>query len=123
MTPAELKTIHEAIGVPTTMIANIAGVTDQTVWRNESPDRDGDVSPGVASATSELLCTFEDAAADYAENLKQMGASHVPRHALLHDFYAAVPQLRDWGPRAHAMFVVRVRQLTGLPVQWAGVPA
>lgn len=94
MTPAELKTTHDALGLSAEFIAARAGVHVNNVWRAESPSRTTDVPASIAETMRDLANDYALAHSRLWEELAH--EDELPRYADAEDFWMAVPELRGW---------------------------
>lgn len=110
MTPAELRTAHDALGVSTDFLADRLGISAQQVWRYESPKRKADIPERVAEVIRDLLndqeCAIERIASELAESDEP-----IPRYVSMDDFDMAVPEMAGWGPNAQGLLIVEVQRL------------
>lgn len=109
MSPAELRTAHDALGVSTDFLAERLGISTQQVWRYESPKRTADVPERVAEVVRDLLndqeCAVERLAAELAGT-----DDPIPRYVLMEDFDMAVPEMAGWGASAQGLLIVEVQR-------------
>lgn len=117
MTPAELRTAHDSLGVSSPFLAKRAGVHVNMLWRYESPERTTSVSAAVEDAVRDMLNDREAAVERIVQEAE--GWAYLPRFA---DDAAAdreVPELAGWGATAHGLLYAEVQARTGLEIRWA----
>lgn len=116
MTPAELRTAHDAIGVSTEFIAAAIGCHVNMIWRYESPKRGQAVPDKVAEVVRDLVTEFDAAADRLVELAKASEDGALPRFAEIEDFYAAIPSMDGWGERTQGLLVAEAqrRHLTAI---------
>ncbi len=109
MTPAELRTAHDALGVSTEFLADRLGISSQQVWRYEHPGRTADVPDRVAEVIRDLLNDQDVAAERITEELAQSDEP-IPRYVSMDDFDMAVPEMAGWGPNAQGLLIAEVQR-------------
>ena len=110
MTPAELRTAHDALGVSTELIAARVDCHVNMIWRYESPARTAPIPEHVADAMRDLLTDFDLAAERLAIEVRASESGVIPRYADLAAFYAAVPSMDGWGERSQGLLVSEVQR-------------
>lgn len=118
MTPAELKTAHEGLGLSTEYIARRIGVTVGRVWAYEHPSRTAAIPDHAAEVMRDLLNDREAAVATITEHLRGEHAEVIQRHASLAAFYAEHPDLNGWGGLAHGLILAEVQRRLQLPIEY-----
>ena len=106
MTPAELRTRRQQLGLTPKYIAEIAGLHYNVAWQAEAPASKV-VHPDVAAALSELSDLF------YIEVHKVEAAPRTPA-----SFADAVPALGGWPDKSIGLFYAEVLRRTGLPIEY-----
>jgi transcriptional regulator with XRE-family HTH domain len=109
VTPAELRTAHDALGVSTEFLAERLGISSQQVWRYENPKRTADIPERVAEVVRDLLNDQECAVERITSELAASD-DPIPRYVSMDDFDMAVPELRGWGPNAQGLLIVEVQR-------------
>lgn len=110
MSPADLRTAHDALGVSTEFLADRLGISSQQVWRYESPKRAADIPERVAEVIRDLLNDQECAAERIAAELAGSDDEPIPRYLSMDDFDMAVPEMCGWGPDAQGLLIVEVQR-------------
>jgi len=100
MTPAELRTIRQGLGLTPRHIASRAGTHFNVVWRAESPATERPVSEKIATALTELAAEFDSEVAVAANDAIERGRIYRP--ATPEAFYATHPALSAWPERSIA---------------------
>lgn len=118
MSPAELRTAHDALGVSTELIAERIGCHVNMIWRYEHPDRQRPVPLKVEEAVRDMLNDFDVAAERIAAEVEVRGEGFVPRYTSAAVFDQAVPELAGWGERSQGLLVAEVQRRLQLPVEY-----
>jgi hypothetical protein len=122
MTPAELKTTMEAIGVNRSQVYEAAGIVMQHIYVLTSPKRTLDVPGYVADVVRDLERRF-DAAADRlaTDHLSSPEAEALHWHTTAEGFRDAVPELDGWPLSAQGLLLAEVRRRIDrpVPIVWA----
>lgn len=118
MSPAEMKTLHEGLGVSTAFLADRIGISQGRVWEYESPTRAIPVPEHAAEVVWGLAEDFRAAAARLAAEVKLGGSRAVPRYVALEDFEEQFPALTGWGALTQGLLVAEVHRTTGAPVEY-----
>ena len=121
MSPADLRTAHDALGVSTDFLADRLGISAQQVWRYENPKREADVPERVAEVVRDLLNDFDCAVERIAEDVAASDDA-IPRYVSMDDFDMAVPEMRGWGPSSQGQLIVAVQARLALPPYGASAP-
>jgi hypothetical protein len=122
MTPAELKTKMEALGVHRSQVYERAGIVMQHIYVLSSPKRTLDVPEYVAAVVLELEQDAEAAADRLAtEYLSDPEAEVLPRYTSLADFHRHVPELDGWPLDSQGPLLTEVCRRIDRPVriEWA----
>ena len=115
MTPAELRTAHDSLGISTELLAERAGYSVQMIWRYESPSRTEPVPERVEEAVRDMLNDFTVATERIAAEVIESGEA-IPRYTSTEAADAAVPELAGWGARSHGLLVAAVlREINAAP--------
>lgn len=116
MTPAELKTIREACGLPQSWLAQRAGVNERTVryWESGKSTVPDDVGALVAG----IDATLDRAAAQALEQARTLATVHgapaavdLYRYGTDEELWAARPDMRGLPVTCHAALLARARRL------------
>lgn len=116
MTPAELRTTHDALGCPASVIADRAGVHVNNVGRYEHQDRRREVPEATQEAVRALREDFENAVRDLLAVAWEVG--YIPRHRDLVEFYEVCPTVRDWGRTTQGLVCAEAQRRTEREVAW-----
>lgn len=117
MTPAELRTAHDALGCPAAVIAERAGVHVNNVGRYEHMSRKRDVPEATAQAIATLQEDFGAAVVLLADAADELG--FVPRHRDLEEFYEMCPTVRGWGRTTQGLVCAMASTEAERGVIWA----
>jgi transcriptional regulator with XRE-family HTH domain len=97
MSPAELRTAHDSLGVSAKFLADRIGCHVNMVWRWESPERTSEVPSYAEDVVRDLLNDFDLAAEELANEVRRSESGAIPRYSTLEAFEAAIPALAGWG--------------------------
>lgn len=115
MTPAELRTRRQDLGLTPRYIAEIAGLHYNVAWQSEAPASKG-VHPDVAAAFSELLDLFNIEV--HKVELAARIAGKIERPRTPAAFAKVVPALRGWPDKSIGPFYAEVLRRTHLPIEY-----
>lgn len=118
MTPAELKTAHESLGMSTANLAERMGVSSGRVWVYEAATRTLDVPEHAAAVVLDLLNDREATAEYLADVIADSELGYIPRHRDLAEFERWAPAMRGWGVLAQGMLIADLQRRLQLPVEW-----
>lgn len=119
MTPGELRTAHDALGVSAEFIAAKVGCHVNMIWRYEAPQRAGDVPDHVAEAVRDMLNDFECAAERIAAEVEASEDGAIPRMWTEEDRDEHAPEIAGYGPAAYGLLIAEVQRRTVRPVEFS----
>ena len=119
MTPPDLRTAHDALGVSAETIAAIVGCHVNMIWRYESPSRTADVPDHVADAVRDMLNDFECAAERIAAEVAESEDGTIPRATTAQGRDDHAPEIAGWGAAAYGLLIAEVQRRTVRPVEFA----
>lgn len=109
MTPAELRTAHDALGLTADFLAERAGLHVNMIWRYEHTSRKGDVPVDVAITVRALSVEMDAAADRLADELAE--EEELPRYVAAEDYWMAVPELDGWPRESQGILLAEVQRL------------
>lgn len=119
MTPAELRTAWDALGVSAQFVAERAGVGVSLVWRHAAVDRgELPVTDRIGDAVRDMLNDWDAAADRLTTELRDTDADSISRHVELDAFYAYAPELRGWGVKAQGLLLAEIQRRLQLPIEY-----
>lgn len=118
MTPAELRTKRQAIGLTPKHIAERAGVHHNVVWRAESSAsaRVSEAAQLAHAAYDGLAAEFYDAV--HTEEKASRKRGHIERARDAAEFAKLHPTLASWPERSIGLFYAEVERRTHLPIEY-----
>jgi len=119
MTPAEYRTLRDAIGAPAELVAEVTGKHVNSVWRWEHPTRTLPVPEDAERALREMAAAYEQAVTDLAAHVTDSDAGVIPRHVSLRAFYEVCPSVKGWGPGVQGSVVAEVQSRLAMPVEYS----
>ena len=118
MSPGELRTAHDSLGVSAEFIAAKVGCHVNMIWRYENPRRTADVPEHVAEVVRDMLNDFECAAERIAAEVENDGDGSIPRMVTEEDREEHAPEIKGYGPTAYGLLIAEVQRRTVRPVEF-----
>lgn len=118
MSPAELRTAHDSLGVSAEFIAARVGCHVNMIWRYENPNRKADVPDHVADAVRDMLNDFECAAERIAAEVEDDADGSIPRMVTEEDREEHAPEVKGYGLATYGLLIAEVQRRTVRPVEF-----
>lgn len=118
MSPAELRTARDSLGISAEFLAERIGVHINSVWRYEHPNRQADIPEHAAEVVRDMLNDFDCAAERVAAEVEADPDGSIPRMVTTEDQEEHTPELKAWGPNAYGHLIAEVQRRTVRPVEY-----
>lgn len=117
LSPAEYKTLHEALGVSTRLLAERTGVGSGRIWAYESTTRSIPVPDHAAAVILQMRAEFDEVAARMASMSTRSGV--IERLVNSDEFEERYPSMAGWGPLSQGLVVAAAQQLAQTGIEYA----
>jgi len=118
MSPGELRTARDSLGVSAEFVAARVGFHVNNVWKYENPRREADVPDRLAEVVRDMLNDFECAAERIAAEVENDQDGSIPRMVTEEDRHEHAPEIRGWGPNSYGLLIAEVQRRTVRPVEF-----
>lgn len=118
MSPGELRTAHDSLGVSAEFIAAKVGCHVNMIWRYETPRRVADVPDNVAEVVRDMLNDFDCAAERIATEVELDPDGSIPRMVTQEDRDEHAPEIKGYGPTSYGLLIAEVQRRTVRPVEF-----
>lgn len=114
MTPAELKSIREAMNLPGPWFADRLGISITRLYLLESPGRTIDIPEPYEPIVQALQADYTRAFTRLADRADYP----LPRYESEGTMHAEIPELAGWPTQAQGPLLTAVRAQTGAPIRF-----